>query len=102
MNFWAAFSACLVGYLVYSGRLNNELQEVKSILILAYEAAEGRYNGAINEMELLKADTFVMLSNLQNITMRTWDVIAKNNKKIANLDEKIDGLLLKHAASTLV
>ncbi|AAB51372.1 gp16 [Choristoneura fumiferana multiple nucleopolyhedrovirus] len=102
MNFWAAFSACLVGYLVYSGHLNGELQEVKSILIVAYEAAERRYNGVINEIESLKTDTFIMLSNLQNNTMRTWDVVAKNNKKIANLDERIDGLLLKHAAPTLV
>lgn len=102
MNIWAAFSVCLVGYLVYSGHLNGELQEVKSILIVAYEATERRYNGIISEIESLKADTFIMLSNLQNNTMRTWDVVAKNNKKIANLDERIDGLLLKHAAPTLV
>ncbi|AGR57064.1 GP16 [Choristoneura rosaceana nucleopolyhedrovirus] len=102
MNFWAAFSACLVAYLMYSGHLNGELQEIKSILIVAYEAAEKRYNGVIDEIESLKADTFKMLSNLQNNTMRTWDLVARNNKKIANLDEKINGLLLNHAAPALV
>ncbi|AAC59127.1 gp16 [Orgyia pseudotsugata multiple nucleopolyhedrovirus] len=102
MNFWAAFSACLVGYLVYSGRLNGELQEIKSILIIAYEAADKRYRGVIDEIESLKTDTFMMLSNLQNNTIRTWDAVAKNGKKIANLDERVNGLLAKHAVPALV
>ncbi|AJD09191.1 hypothetical protein [Condylorrhiza vestigialis mutiple nucleopolyhedrovirus] len=97
MNFWATLSVCLVGYMVYSGHLNGELQEVKSILIVAYETAEKHYNGVIDEIESLKTDTFMMLSNLQNNTIRTWDAVAKNGKKIANLDEKINGLLSRHA-----
>ncbi|AAK85679.1 GP16 [Epiphyas postvittana nucleopolyhedrovirus] len=97
MNFWATFSVCLVGYLVYSGHLNSELQEVKSILIVAFEAAEKQYNGMVEEVESLKTDTFVMLSSLQNNTIRTWDAIARNGKKISNLDEKINGLLARHA-----
>ncbi|AUR45056.1 Gp16 protein [Spilosoma obliqua nucleopolyhedrosis virus] len=102
MNFWAAFSVCLVGYLVYSGHLNGELQEVKSILIVAYESAEKHYSGVIDEIETLKTNTLMMLSNLHNNTVRTWDAVAKNNKKIANLDEKVNGLLSKHAAPALV
>nr|UIX56154.1 GP16 [Hyphantria cunea nucleopolyhedrovirus]UIX56300.1 GP16 [Hyphantria cunea nucleopolyhedrovirus] len=102
MNFWAAFSVCLVGYLIYSGHLNGELQEVKSILVVAYESAEKHYSGVINEIEALKTNTLTMLSNLHNNTVRTWDAVAKNNKKIANLDEKVNGLLSKHAAPALV
>lgn len=102
MNFWAAFSVCLVGYLVYSGHLNGELLEIKSILIVAYEAAEKRYYSVIDEIESIKTDTFMMLSNLQNNTIRTWDAVVKNGKKISNLDDRINELLSKHVSSTLV
>ncbi|QDL57020.1 GP16 [Dione juno nucleopolyhedrovirus] len=95
MNFWAAFSACLVGYLLYSGHLDGELQEIKSVLVVAY-------HGVIDEIESLKTDTFLMLANLHNSTLRIWEAVSKNNKKIANLDEKINGLLSKYEISAPV
>ena len=96
MNFWATFSLCLVGYLVYSGHLNNELQEIKAILVIMYESVERGTTKVIDEIESLKMDTFTMLTNLQNNTIRTWDAVVKNGKKITNLDEKINILLAKY------
>ena len=96
MNFWATFSICLVGYLVYAGHLNNELQEIKSILVVMYESMEKHFSNVLDEIDSLKTDTFMMLSNLQNNTIRTWDAVVKNGKKISNLDEKINVLLTKN------
>jgi hypothetical protein len=96
MNFWAVFSIALLGYVLYSGYLNDELQEIKSILIVMYETVEKRFVQVIDEIDSLKTDILVILSNLQNNTLRTWDVVVKNGKKITNLDDKINALLAKN------
>ncbi|UZE89709.1 GP16 [Parapoynx stagnalis nucleopolyhedrovirus] len=96
MNFWALFSIVLIGYVMYSGHLNDELQEIKSILIVIYETVEKRFTEVIGEIDSLKTDTLKMLNNLQNNTIRTWDAVVKNGKKITNLDDKINALLVKN------
>jgi hypothetical protein len=95
MNYWAVFSIVLFGYLVYSNRLNNEMNDIKSILVVVYETVEKKFVEIINEINLLKSDMFMMLNYLQNNTLRTWDAITKNNIKITNLDDKVNALLAK-------
>ncbi|USC25965.1 gp16 [Palpita vitrealis nucleopolyhedrovirus] len=101
MNFWATFSICLMCYLMYAGHLNNELQEIKSILIIVYESMEKHFSNVFVEIEFLKVNTLAMLDNLQNTTLQTWDAVIKNGKKISNLDEKINVLLTKNGVEPL-
>ncbi|ANF29672.1 gp16 [Catopsilia pomona nucleopolyhedrovirus] len=96
MNVWATFSIVLIGYLVYFGHLNNELQEIKSILMLVYNAIDENFANVLQEIVHLKTDTLTMLDNLQNTTVRTWNVVVENGKKITSLDEKINVLLVKN------
>jgi hypothetical protein len=96
MNFWAIACVCIVGYMVYSGHLHSELQQIKSILVIVYENMERGTTRIIDEIDSLKTDTFIMLTNLQNNTIRTWDAVVKNGKKITNLDDKINMLLIKN------
>nr|AFS51900.1 DekiORF22 [Dendrolimus kikuchii nucleopolyhedrovirus] len=86
MNFWAIFSVTLVVCLVHFGYFNNELQQIKSISIITYESLESKLEALIDKID----PAFAMFVNLHNSTVKIWDAILNNGKKIDNLDERVN------------
>ncbi|AOT85494.1 gp16 [Cyclophragma undans nucleopolyhedrovirus] len=88
MNFWAVFSVTLVVYLMYFGYFSNEMQQIKSISIVTYESLESKLESIIDKID----PAITMFANLHNGTVKIWDAILNNGKKIDNLDEKVNML----------
>ncbi|ADB84451.1 Gp16 [Apocheima cinerarium nucleopolyhedrovirus] len=93
MNYSTVALVLLVGYMIHSGSLMNEIQAIKQLLVITYEMIESKFANLTNDLFLIKNETMMLFEHLQNSSKHSIKLILNNSNKIDVINNKIDVIL---------
>ncbi|UJZ88979.1 gp16 [Erannis ankeraria nucleopolyhedrovirus] len=96
MNYSMVALVLLVGYMIHSGSLMNEIQAIKQLLVVTYEMIESKFANLTNDLFLIKNETMMLFEHLQNSSKHSIELILNNSNKIDVINNKIDVILNRH------